>query len=78
MAKKEHMPDVVFIGPARRRQCYKLVVFIVKERDRDGIPRKLEMLLDNESVNIKEGMDFMTAYVPKQMTEPEPDCASGR
>lgn len=68
MAKKRQMPDLVFIGPPNQRAAFKYVVFKVEERQ-DGLPRKLTLILDDETVHIEEGMEFMTGYIPKHMLE---------
>lgn len=79
MKKKDRgMPEIVFHALGRNKQPFKLTVFIIHERDAEGIPRKLEMLLDNESVEIQEGSDFMTGYVPEHMTKPNDYRTGGK
>jgi hypothetical protein len=73
MKKKERgLPLVVFLGPPQARIEHRLVVFKILSRDENNIPRECVMLKDNETVNIQEGDEFMTAYVQRQMTEPRP------
>lgn len=72
MRKNERgLPEVVFLGPPKHRIEHKLTVFIIEEKDADGIPTRLRMLRDDESVDVQEGMEFMTGYVQVQMTLPK-------
>jgi hypothetical protein len=64
------MPNMVFIGPPKKRACFKLVVFHILEKDGNNIPTKTRMLLDDDEVTLAGGEEFMTAYVLKEMTEP--------
>ena len=70
MAKPERMPEIVFIGPTKKRAKFKHVVFLVKSRE-GGVPRELVLLRDDESVDLEQGMEFMTGYVPEFMTRPK-------
>lgn len=72
MAKRDKlpMPEIVFIGPPKSRAKFKHTVFIVLERDEDGIPTSLRMMKDADVVNVTEQSDFMTGYVPIHMTLP--------
>ena len=63
----DRMPDIAFIGPGRNKIKHKLVAFIIEEEDADGTPRKLRTLLDHETVNVSQGMKFMTGYVQAHM-----------
>jgi hypothetical protein len=71
MKKKERgMPEIVFIGPPERRARFKQTVFLVEER-KDGVPHKLRMIRDDETITVEEGMEFMTGYVLEFMTRPK-------
>lgn len=63
-AADDKMPDEVWIGPGIKKAKHKHLVFVVKEKTEDGRPRKLEVLYDDETVTICEGMEFVTGYVP--------------
>lgn len=66
---KSPMPPFAFIG-GKNKVKHKHVVFIIDESDIEGIPLKLRMMLDDDTVKVKEGAAFMTGYVPAHMTEP--------
>lgn len=68
--KRKAMPDKVFIGN-KDRVLHKHVVFVIDEEDIEGVPLKLRMMLDADTVNVKGGEKFMTGYVPLNMTEPK-------
>ena len=74
--KKERdqgMPNAIFIGPLgrhRNRTKYLQVLFLIEEKDADGKPLKLKLLYpDSKKIEVKEGMKFMTGYVPAIMLE---------
>lgn len=72
MKKKDRgLPEVMFVGPPKHREAYKLVVMKVEEKDEYGIPRKLTILFDNESIKIDGGEEFITGYIMEVMTKPE-------
>jgi len=72
MAKKDHgMPRVAFLGPARARVKHVLALFKINSRGEDGLPRECVLIRDDETVNVEQGGDFMTAYIPAVMTEKE-------
>lgn len=73
MTKKpsEDMPEIVFLGPKHHKVKHKLVVLKIDEKDENGVPRKMSVILDHETVDIDAGMEFMTAYIQAQMLRPE-------
>lgn len=71
MARPEKMPDVVFIGPTKRRAKFSYVVFQVLSRDAKGIVRDLKLIQPHETVELEGGEDFMTGYIPHHMTKPD-------
>lgn len=50
-----------------RGEPHSLVVMKVVESDAQGRPRKLEVIYDEESVAVKDGFEFITAYVPEKV-----------
>jgi hypothetical protein len=67
MRDKNAMPEVVFIGPAKRRMPHKLVIFTVESMDPDGTPRQCTLRRNQELVYNLDDMTFLTAYVPSYM-----------
>lgn len=55
-------PPIVMVG----RQKYRAVVLKVVERV-NGQPRKLEVLLDDESTHIEGGEEFLVGYFPEHV-----------
>ena len=64
---RDKMPELCFIGPGKQKAPFKYVLFRVVTKDEDGLPRELVMVRDDETVKLEEGMEFMTAYIPKVM-----------
>lgn len=69
-------PEIVFIGPEKNRMKYTHKLFLVKKRDADGVVTELEMLKDDVTITIKEGLQFMTGYVLAEMNRPDPKHAN--
>lgn len=77
MAKnKDKMPEICFIGPGQKKGKFKYTVFLVESRE-NGVPCKLRMIREDEKVEVEEGMEFMTGYVPEHMARPK-ESASGQ
>lgn len=72
MAKKptDGCPEIIFVG-RKAKVPYKLIIFVVEDKDEQGVPRKLRIVLDHEKVKVEEGMEFMTGYVPQHMLRPD-------
>jgi hypothetical protein len=41
-----------------------LVLFRVDEKDEHGRPKRVTVLYDEQTVQIEQGMEFVTAFVP--------------
>lgn len=52
------------------REPYELRVAIVHERDANGVPRKIELIGEGETVNLQEHNEFVTVFVSKAAMEP--------
>ncbi len=63
MAKKSNRPPKALIGGV----WHELVLFLVKDTDGENVPCNCRMVTNEETVKIAEGMEFMTAYVPRVM-----------
>jgi hypothetical protein len=50
-----------------RGKLHRLTVFRVIERDEFGRPTTCELIPDEKSVKIENGMEFFTAWVPAVM-----------
>lgn len=67
MSKKPPRPEVIKAGS----EWYKLVVLLIHTKDRDGRPKLATFVHDDEKIDLAGGEEFITAYVPKNMLEPE-------
>lgn len=47
-----------------RGKDHDLVVLYVTKRDPNGLPREARFLYDDETHQVKEGDEFVTAYIP--------------
>jgi hypothetical protein len=74
--KREKMPEIVFIGPARHRGRFRHMVFEILDRNEQGIPLNCRLVLPDQMVDVNERSDFMTAYLPEVMTEPDAKYAN--
>jgi hypothetical protein len=68
------MPDIVFIGPGKRKEKYKHVLFVIEESDADGRPSIIRMAKEDELFDLAaadaegKSLKFMTGYVLSHMT----------
>jgi hypothetical protein len=69
VAKTNGLPNVVFVGDARRRIKHVLCVFRIIDKYDDGTPRTVERIPDDMEIAVEDGMEFMTGYVQHQMIE---------
>ncbi len=73
MAKGD-MPELLFVKPiggGRTKSKHQLTVFRVLDRHLNGTPKTCVLLGNDETVNIKGGEEFITAYVPSVNFDPE-------
>lgn len=52
------------------KEPYELRVAIVHERDENGVPRKIELIRPDESVDVTKHNEFLTVFVAKAGMEP--------
>ena len=57
-------------GPTINGEPHSVVVFLVCGRRETGQPRECRLLLDDEKIEVKDGMEFITAFVPTKVLEP--------
>lgn len=53
------------------RVSYKLKVALINTKHPDGTPRLVTILDDKEMIDLAGGEEFVTMYLPLEMTEPE-------
>ena len=63
------LPEILV--PFKGGDRYKLVVFKVLSVDPLGIPNRLQLILDHQTVELKGDEEFMTGYIPLHMTKPK-------
>lgn len=67
---RDKMPELCFIGPGKRKAPFQHALFRVLSKHEDGTPKECVRIRDDETVEVEEGMEFMTAYLPKVMLQP--------
>lgn len=48
-------------------ESYRVVVFLVTSRKKDGTPNECRRIADDEKIAVEEGMEFITAFVPERV-----------
>lgn len=56
-------------GPEINGEPHDVVLFLVCGRNEHGQPRECRLILDNETVELKGGEEFITAFVPSKALE---------
>lgn len=61
------MPEILFVKPiggGRVKAKHQHTVFKVIDHHPSGAPKNCVLVENHETVNVDEGMEFITAYVP--------------
>jgi hypothetical protein len=79
MSKKDKLPELLFVSPVgnnKLKERYKLTILRILEVDKDGVPKLLSLVREDDTVHLQKGDSFMTAYVPARMVRTDKEGAT--